>query len=97
MYECDVTVTLLNGLHILFQIILYEISLLYSPFKYSLEGMVLIINSPTTIYYYTSKRSFEIAFEIGKCSGPGGYAKERIGGASYVWAILHDKRINAFA
>ena len=67
------------------------------PFKYSLEGMVLIINSPTTIYYYTSKRSFEIAFEIGKCSGPGGYAKERIGGASYVWAILHDKRINAFA
>lgn len=67
------------------------------PFKYTFSSpQSLVIDSSTTDYYYTSKRSFEIGVEIGKCAGPVTYKGEKISGSSYVWAILHDKRINSF-
>jgi hypothetical protein len=43
-----------------------------------------------------SRSVFEKAFRSGKCIGPGAYTSLGIGGQSYVWAILHDPRINAF-
>ncbi|MCH7792939.1 MAG: hypothetical protein IID31_11760, partial [Planctomycetes bacterium] len=41
--------------------------------------------------------NFEKALEIGTVSGPGEYNKRGVRGPSYVWAILHDPRIGAFA
>ena len=70
------------------------------PFIYEVlpvRSSTLIISSrKTALWAYTSKGSFEKAFEIGKCSGPGGYTGKKIGGQSYVWAILHDNRISNF-
>ena len=75
------------------------------PFKYTFvsddtTSKVLLIwlseniDSPKVIT--ASKGSFEQAFKIGRCTGPGRYSKTSIGGQSYVWAILHDSKINTF-
>ncbi len=66
-------------------------------FKYHFnppEGQTIIIT--TLALTHVSKGSFRRAFNLGKCDGPGAYRGTEIGGSSYVWAILHDRRVNCF-
>ena len=59
-------------------------------FTYRIEGNRLCLNSNT---YRISKNDFEKAYRMLPINGPGEIG-EIVRGPSYVWAILHDRRIS---
>jgi len=63
-------------------------------FTYSIEGNVL---RPSRTEWNIPKESLAHAHAFGSVSGPGDYQGTSIQGPSYVWAILHDKRVDAFS
>ena len=59
------------------------------PFKYKVSGEVF---RPSRTKYNISKADFGKALLLAPFDGPGVITKT-IRGSSYVWAVLHDKRI----
>jgi len=60
------------------------------PFTYNVQkGMV----RPSRTEYQISKTDFEKAYTMVPIKGPGAISKI-VRGPSYLWAILHDKRVS---
>jgi len=62
-------------------------------FTYEVSGNILIPSIDSQFQLH--KSNFKKAFERGRTTGPG--AISDVHGPSYVWAILHDDRVGAFA
>lgn len=60
------------------------------PFTYTVSGNVLVTSRTV---YNLSKSNFKKALDKVPLVGPGEIAKV-VRGHSYVWAILHDKRVS---
>ena len=60
------------------------------PFTYEIIGSTLV---PSRTRYQISRSDFKKASELAPTSGPG-EIQNIVRGPSYVWAILHDKRIS---
>ena len=58
-------------------------------FTYRIDGNYLI---PSRTNYKISKKDFEKVFRLRPLRGPGEISNE-VRGSSYVWAIMHDRRI----
>jgi len=59
------------------------------PFTYSIDGNYVI---PSRTDYKISKKDFEKVFRLRPLRGLGEISNE-VRGPSYVWAIMHDRRI----
>ena len=59
------------------------------PFTYEIDGIALY---PDRTKYRISKKDFEKAYSMVPLDGPGEII-HIVRGPSYVWGILHDKRI----
>ena len=58
-------------------------------FTYRIDGNYLI---PSRTDYKISKKDFKKIFRLGRLKGPGLISNE-VRGPSYIWAIMHDRRI----
>ena len=58
-------------------------------FRYKIVSNYLF---PSRTDYKISKKDFEKVFKLGRLKGPGIISNE-VRGPSYVWAIMHDERI----
>lgn len=61
------------------------------PFTYEIVGSTLV---PSRTRYHISRSDFKKASRLGPTLGPGDM-QNFVRGPSYVWAILHDKRISS--
>jgi hypothetical protein len=59
------------------------------PFSFLIQSDILL---PSRTEYNISKKNFRIAYEIVPYEGPG-ILNRQVRGPTYVWAILHDRRV----